>query len=250
MESKQERDLGTYYSSYIDLPYEEIQEQFRRKVIIEIIDGLSPISIIEVGCGRNSILKFVNPISQCLIIEPIMEMVELNRNFLIESSNTRVFNGLLCDYVQTSAELYDICVLSSLLHEVLDQEQMLRDCKSVLKENGRLVLNVPNAYSLHRILAVQNGILDNVFELTKTQISMQQDNPPFSIETLSKSLELAGFEIEIVKTAIPKFLSHGQLSELLQDGSINMEFLEVLNGLGATLEPFGSEIFLVARSRK
>lgn len=250
MKDKQERDLKNYYSSYIELPFEEIQERFRRNELIDLINGLSPNSIIEVGCGRNSILRFVNHVERSLIIEPISEMVELNREFLTERPNTQVFNGLLSDYVPTSDDVYDVCVLSSLLHEVLDPEQMLQDCKSVLSENGKLVLNVPNAYSLHRILAVEKGILRDVFQLSETQISMQQNNPPFSVENLCKRVEIAGFEIEIVKTRIPKFLSHGQLNKSMLNGIIDIEFLDSLNRLGEILEPFGSEIFLVAKSRK
>jgi SAM-dependent methyltransferase len=241
-----QRDLVKYAHEYGHLAFEDIQEDARRIEIVKALETFSWNSIIEVGCGNMSILAKIKNYENAAIIEPITDF--LQKNFLEFNFDSRVtgFNGTLSQYASTFDEKWDICLLSSLLHEVEDQKGMLDDCRKILKPNGTLIVNVPNAYSIHRILAVNKGLIKNVFEISETQKLMQQGLAPFSNQSLSELLCENGFTISKMYTIIPKLLDHNNLSRLLNSGKISMDFLRQINELSGEIEPFGSEILVLA----
>lgn len=240
------RDLDKYLNDYEDLPYESIQESFRREIIVKLIKEINPTNLIEVGCGRTSVFSELPNTIGSTIVEPISELLSLNKLKLAANRNLFFYNGTLSDYALLAPTEHDACLISSLLHEVNDQKGLLKDCRNVLGSSGKLIINVPNSNSIHRILGVEKGILINKFSLSDTQKKMQQKNEPFSISSLTNLVETNGFSVDFVWSAIPKLLSHIQLHELLSEQIVTLSFLEQLNKLSQHLDPFGSEIFMVA----
>jgi 2-polyprenyl-3-methyl-5-hydroxy-6-metoxy-1,4-benzoquinol methylase len=241
------RDLERYAQDYSALQYEEIQEDYRRAELAATIRGISTTHLVEVGCGRRSVITEITNFESATIIEPIKDLLNRNLEMLEDNAKTEGFNGLLNEFVSQSNKTYDLCVLSSLLHEVNNQIEMLGNCWKLLDVKGVLIVNVPNAFSIHRILGVHMGKLDSVYSLTETQLRMQQVNDPFSKETLRNLLEDNGFEIEKMFTVIPKLLDHVSLSQIMSSGLIDREFLGNLNKLAGKLDGFGSEIIAIAR---
>ena len=241
------RDLTRYAKDYSALEFEQIQEDFRRAELVETIGEISSGRIVEVGCGRRSVVTELTNFESATIIEPIKKLLNDNLEMLNNSAKIEGFNGLLNEFLAKSQKKFDLCVLSSLLHEVNDQVEMLDNCWNLLEVNGVLVVNVPNAFSIHRILGVYLGKLDSVYSLTETQLTMQQINAPFTPQTLGELLEKNRFQIEKIFTVIPKFLDHKSLSEIIGSGLIDTEFLRNLNRLSKKLDGFGSEIIGIAR---
>jgi 2-polyprenyl-3-methyl-5-hydroxy-6-metoxy-1,4-benzoquinol methylase len=241
------RDLQRYARDYSTLQFEEIQEDFRRNEIATIIRSISTTNILEVGCGRRSVISELTNYKSATIIEPIKELLDRNIEILENSAKIEGFNGLLNEFCAQSKKKFDLCVLSSLLHEVNNQIEMLESCWAQLHVDGVLIVNVPNAFSIHRILGVHMGKLDSVYSLTETQLRMQQINAPFSPETLLILLENNGFRIDRIFTIIPKLLDHTTLGEVINSELIDTAFLGNLNKLAGKLDGFGSEIIAVAR---
>ena len=241
------RDLERYAQDYSALQFEEIQEDFRRVELVAAIESISPEYLVEVGCGRNSVIGKLRGLKQATIIEPIKELLDANLETLKDHAEINGFNGYLNQFITEFEDTYDLCVLSSLLHEVNDQNEMLIDCSKLLNSNGILIVNVPNAFSIHRILGVYMDKLESVFSLTETQLTMQQINAPFSPETLKVILQNNGFHVEKVFTVIPKLLDHKNLSEIVESGLVDRTFLTGLNRLSGHLDGFGSEIIAIAR---
>ena len=247
LQSQNARDLERYAIDYSALQFEEIQEDHRRAELVATIKEFADTHMVEVGCGRRSVITEIINFKSATIVEPIKELLDGNLKILGRNSKTEGFNGLLNEFVSQSSKRFGLCVLSSLLHEVNNQVEMLDNCWKLLDVNGVLIVNVPNAFSIHRILGVHMGKLDSVFSLTETQLRMQQINEPFSPETLRILLEDNGFEIEKIFTVIPKLLDHESLSQIMDAGLIDREFLQNLNKLGGKLDGFGSEIIAIAR---
>ena len=247
LQSQGIRDLDRYAQDYSAHKFEEIQEGHRRAELVAAFRGYTNMHIVEVGCGRRSVITEINGYRSATIIEPIMELLDRNLKTLGHDAKVEGFNGLLNEFVTQSRKTFGLCILSSLLHEVNNQIEMLENCWKVLDGNGVLIVNVPNAFSIHRILGVHMGKLDNVFSLTETQLRMQQFKKPFSMATLSILLEDNGFEIDKIYTVIPKLLDHESLSQIMELGLIDREFLGDLNKLSGKLNGFGSEIMAIAR---
>ena len=60
--------------------------------------------------------------------------------------------------------------------------------------NTIIHINVPNANSFHRLLAVEMGLIENVFELSKNNVSFQQQNV-FDLNKLIELVEKLDFKI-------------------------------------------------------
>lgn len=240
-----QRNMGDYVRDYKSLPYENTQEGFRRIELRKALDEFLWESLVEVGCGNNSITTHLRNYKRAVIIEPVKELLE--RNLLGRESDVRLsgFHGYLSQFGQRSNEKFDACVLSSLLHEVENQLGMLTDCWNILNNDGRLVVNVPNAMSLHRILGLNKGLIKSVFEISETQKRMQQHSPPFSTESLARLLRHSGFAIQHIYTVIPKPFDHQNMSEFLKRGIITESFLDQLNTMSEVFDPFGSEIMAI-----
>ena len=240
-----QRNMDNYVRDYRSLPYENTQEGFRIIELRKALDALQWQSLVEVGCGNNSITMHLEDFKRAVIIEPVKELLE--KNLLKKESDVRLtgFHGYLSQFGRRSNEKFDMCVLSSLLHEVENQSGMLSDCWNILNTDGKLVVNVPNAMSLHRILGLNKGLIKNVFEISGTQKRMQQLSPPFSKESLERLLRHNGFAIQRIYTVIPKPFDHQSMSELHKLRLISKSFLDQLNTLSEAFEPFGSEIMAV-----
>ncbi len=239
------RNMDAYAREYKALPYEDIQENFRRVEIAKALERFQWHSLVEVGCGNQSIVAKLSDFRRAVIIEPIHELLEKNLLELKAGDRLDGFHGFLSQFESKSSEKFDVCVLSSILHEIENQSAMLHDCWSILNTQGKLIVNVPNAMSLHRIIGLNKGLIDSVFEISDTQRRMQQHTPPFSTESLKELLVKNGFSIECIYTVIPKLFDHQSMKALIDSGKITLGFLDQMNSIAETFEPFGSEIIAV-----
>ena len=55
------RDLDVYVDSYNQLDFEKVQEEYRRRDVLSRIAKYNASNILEIGCGRRSILNDLNP---------------------------------------------------------------------------------------------------------------------------------------------------------------------------------------------
>ena len=55
-------------------------------------------------------------------------------------------------------------ICSSLLHEVKQPEKLLNAIKKVCNSKTVIHINVPNMFSIHRLLGVEMGMISDVFE--------------------------------------------------------------------------------------
>lgn len=244
------RDLEKYLETYESLPFEVIQEHFRRKSLIEFLDNSKFNTATEIGCGRSSLFEHWLPLKRAQTLEPIPSLLNDTKEKLFGNSiwlgfESRVEDALILEGLQPS----DVTIVSSLLHEVEEPHKLLSSIKEITSPGGLIIIIVTNKYSLHRILGVHLGLLPSLDEKTTTEIHMQQSHGAYSQEELVDEIESADLEVIEVKTIFPKLFSHRQMSDLLERGVISSEFLETMNALAPELSRFGSELFVVARRK-
>ena len=150
------------------------------------------------------------------------------------------------EFVENYQHYFDLIILSSVLHEIPNYRVVLQKISLLLEPGGSLLIVVPNAESIHRQIGVNMGIISDLFQLSTTQSKMQQ-GVVFSIDTLTNLVADANFEILSCDTSFVKPLTHNQMHERINSGIISNEDLDSLYKLSKLFEPFGSEIFLVAR---
>ena len=141
---------------------------------------------------------------------------------------------------------YDFILVSGLLHELESPVKFLDALISVCSANTVLHINVPNAYSIHRILALETGLIGDVFQQSETQKRLQQFST-FSMDSLTELLENCRFKIMDSGSYFIKPFTHSQMKNIISSGVIEMEVLDGLYELTKYIPAYGSEIFVDCR---
>jgi 2-polyprenyl-3-methyl-5-hydroxy-6-metoxy-1,4-benzoquinol methylase len=140
---------------------------------------------------------------------------------------------------------FDLIVLSSLLHEISDPQHLLQALHRHCHASSVVHVNVPNAHSLHRLLAVEMGLIEDPFELSATQKQMQQHST-FDLDNLTELLRQQGFEVQSSGSYFIKPFTHAQMQDLYDRGYLTDAHLEGLFRLTRHMPEFGSEIYINA----
>jgi hypothetical protein len=143
-------------------------------------------------------------------------------------------------------EPLDFIVLASLLHELEDPLQLLAPIRSLCQESTIVHAIVPNAKSLHRLLAFEMGLIASPYSLSGNQSALQQQRT-FDAESLIEMMRTSGFAVFEAGTFFVKPFAHAQMAELIERGFLTPQMLDGLYALERYLPEFGSEIFVNAR---
>ena len=234
------RDLKKYLHDFQGLEFESHQSFYRQKFCVNFLDSKPTFkNVIEIGCGSSSIFKKIS-FERETIVDPIYEFTQIAASDLA-LKGTRIFNCRVEDLQCT--EPFDLVIASCLLHEVEDQSIFLKSLLNILAPGGSLYVDVPNARSLHRFVAVQTGYLEDLYSKSSTQVKMQQSGVVFDKKKLTKILEDNGFGPTEIGGYFIKPFHHGKMQDLLDNGTFTDADLQSFYKLGSVLDDFESEIF-------
>ena len=137
----------------------------------------------------------------------------------------------------------DIIVISSLLHEVESPVQFLNSIKAICTDKTIVHINVPNANSLHRLLALEAGLIKEEHELSEQNVKLQQ-HTVFDMKMLCKMVRDAGFEIVDKGSYFIKPFTHQQMQCCLEENIIDDRILEGFKKLIKYMPEYGAEIYV------
>lgn len=241
------RDIQDYEIKYQEEPCEKFQVKYRRKKILELLNTCNHETILEIGCGMEPLFEYVKDYKQMVIVEPgDMFIQNAARKAEKSGSNVVCIQGFFeekTNYIKEICEKYDFIVLSSLLHEVEEPENLLKTIHYICSDDTIVHINVPNANSLHRLLAKEMGLIGDVHELSNLQKAMQR-NRVFDLNGLCDIVVKCGFEVLQKGTYFPKFLSAGQMEKMLQQDIVKEDIFDGLDKMIKYVPEFGSEIFV------
>lgn len=237
-----QRNIKNYTNAYQQSPFEPVQAKYRRELVLRLIEQLNPTSILEIGCAEAPIFTDLSAGTTVTVVEPSPVFAENARRQAIDYPNARVIEGFIED--QQIGENYGMVLLSSVLHEVVEPESLLKAIHQLCGQDTLLHINVPNANSLHRQLAVAMGLMADVKEISGTQKSMQQVVPAYDFETLVNLVRRAGFDVVEKGGMFVKPFTHAQMQHLLDHGFLNQSMLDGFSKLAYSMPEMASEIWL------
>lgn len=240
------RDLFSYVENYNNLEFEHIQENFRRRDVLQVLEKYNSLHILEVGCGRSSIFNYLDKNLNVTVVEPARDFYLKALNDAQSRSNIEVHNCTLENF--SCKNNFDIIVVSSLLHEIHNKHEFILKIKTFMRPNTLLYINVPNLYSFHRLLAFESGLIGSIDEISPTQIRMQQDSIPFSMLSLSELIAEYGFTIIDLYTIFVKPFTHSQMKMLIDQKILNEKLLNGLYDMTKYMPEHGSEISLIVKN--
>lgn len=116
-------------------------------------------------------------------------------------------------------EKFDIIVLFHVIEHMDNPEFVLNHLKKFLSKGGIIAATVPNAMALSRQLAVEMGLLKNVYELTQNDIN-HGHTCVFDFSRFRKLFEKCRYEITGESGLAFKLFCDRQNDEIIKNGII------------------------------
>ena len=115
-------------------------------------------------------------------------------------------------------ERFDTVLMLNILEHVEDTTLVLRKAGENLKEDGVLIVQVPNAHAVNRRLAVLMGTLRDCEELSPFDLQVVGHRRSYHLDSLQLDLARAGLTVRAVGGVFYKMLSTPQMDWFLQNG--------------------------------
>ena len=138
----------------------------------------------------------------------------------------------------------DMCICSGLLQEIEQPLQIIDSMKGLTAENGLIHISVANAYSFHRQLAFEMGLIDSVTQFSDRNKALQQFRV-YDLNSLRELLVAAELEILDEGGYFIKPFTHKQMTDVAE--VIGEDVLNGLWKLGRKYPELASEIYINAR---
>lgn len=248
---EKQRRAQAYSESYrATYGFEAVMVRVRQDSVLDLLPRVADLVVVEAGCGTDLLVERAIPahdFSRWVIVEPSAAFATAARERTGHDTRVHVveafFEDAAPDIMTAAGRAPDVVICSSLLQEVPDPPGLLLAAAELLHRDGALIVNVPNAGSMHRRLAVGMGILADTWELSARNVDLGQPRV-LDAALLASLLTAAGFRVIDSGGYFVKPFTHLQMAEIpfLDDTLING-----LNRLGAELPDLASEIYAVAR---
>lgn len=242
------RDIKEYTKSYLSMPFLKENVKYRRECVLEQISKYEHKNILEIGCGMFPLFEHLeNDFDHYLIVEPSAVFAEHAREKASHLSNVEILEGFFEEqYSNLLDKKFDFIICSSLLHEVQDDKKLLLAIREAANENTLIHINVPNALSMHRLIAKEMGLIEHLYQKSENQKELQQRDV-YDIQTLERVMEESGFNVIDKGSFFIKPFTHSQMDKMLKSEIINHEVIAGLQKIIKYFPDYGSEIFVNVR---
>lgn len=241
------RDIDNYEQVYAtaENDFEVYQAMYRKKRVLESLRKVTDQGVIvEIGCGMDSIFNYYNEYSKFFCIEPGTKFYKALVSQRKNDSRIVLINDFFENAISQIDKEVDCIICSSLLHEIENPYEFLKLIRDIASSDTLVHINVPNAKSFHRMLAVKSGIINDIHDMSSNNVLLQQ-RTVFDLDKLQEMIGSVG-DIEILECGsyFPKPFTHKQMKACLDNGIIERNILEGLYNMGEYMPELGSEIFI------
>lgn len=106
---------------------------------------------------------------------------------------------------------FDTVVMDHVLEHVENPDSLLKAVRGWLQPNGRLLVGVPNALSIHRLVGVKMGLIDSPYELNERDLRLGHRRI-YDMSRLKLQVDEAGFKVLESGGVLLKPLAYHQLA--------------------------------------
>jgi SAM-dependent methyltransferase len=136
---------------------------------------------------------------------------------------------------------FDTVVLAHVLEHVDDPQGTLAVGRKFLAPGGVMIVDVPNAMSLHRQIGVEMGLLGAVTDLNEGDLSIGHKRV-YTPEAFRAEITQAGLTIERFGGVFIKILSNAQTQATFDERQ-----LQALMAVGERYPEIAAEMYIIAR---
>lgn len=246
--SQRKSAIAEYEMAYAASDFEVIQARYRKKLLLELLEESKPGHVLEIGCGFDTIVNHWSDFESFCLVEPGPQFAEKARQDVKHLPHVTVMEMFIEEAAKELKPRFDLILLSSLLHEVPHPEAILDAVHGLCNPDTLVHINVPNARSMHRLLALEMGLIASLEEPSAMQNIYKQPRI-FDLDSLEDLVIKHGFEMVSHGSFFMKPFTHGQMSKLVAQGLVNEKMLDGFWGLNKHFPGHGSEIYINMRRK-
>lgn len=228
-----------YYDDNILLLKANLEQILRRT------SHMPSIRLLSLGVGHRVIIKGLldglgDRLSRYVIVEGSPEIIELFEKEVVPPSSVQ----LIHDYFERfdTDERFDVIEMGFILEHVEDPGLILARFQRFLAPGGRMMISVPNARSLHRLIGHEAGLLQDIHSLSAADHALGHRRY-FDGTQLAELLEVNGLTVVGRAGLMLKPFSTAQLASLHFDQGIR----DAMNEVGFGLPDICNGIFVEAK---
>lgn len=242
--------INEYQQHYDQLPFEETMAAIRKKTLLAFFEKYRPEHIAEVGCGNESITDFYTNYKHATVIEPAGTFYTrlVKRRAQDAPEKNTLINDFFSDSLVSNHDFprLDAVIISGMLHEIESPDAILSAAHKICNDKTIVHVNVPNANSLHRLLAFKAGMIKDLKQRSDLQTLLKQPHT-FDIADLKAMSSKAGFEVIEEGSYFVKPFTHAQMEILRTHEKFGEKIIDGLEKLISYLPDYGAEIFVNLR---
>jgi len=190
--------------------------------------------VLEIGCATGVMTELLA--ARCKFVHGI----ERSPDYVARFQARRIANAeaIVADIEShRPARCYDHVVATGMLGNLRDAEGFVRACRQWLLPGGKFHLSVANPKSLHRLAAIEMGLIANLTETSAANRALGNRN--FTFEEVETMARAAGFRLQHREGVLVKPLPNAQMATL------PAEVIEGLDKLSRHLPEFCAVTYFV-----
>jgi SAM-dependent methyltransferase len=201
-EQKVQKAAPFYTEQILDIDYK--QAEFVYRSIKPFFKGDLAL---ELGPASGYMTKvLVNDFGKLHLIEGSQQLIDQIPDYPNVVKHCAMFEDFSTDLK------FDTIIMSHVLEHIEHPIQVLQKIKTWLAEDGVFIISVPNARSIHRIVAVKMGLLKSVNTLNERDHFLGHYRV-YDMETLRTDISKAGYTIGKEGGSFLKPVSNAQIQE-------------------------------------
>jgi 2-polyprenyl-3-methyl-5-hydroxy-6-metoxy-1,4-benzoquinol methylase len=193
----------------------ELYHEYLRDSVIPAAGGASAL---EIGCGRGlwtSVLcERYDRVDIVDASETLLSVIR--RQNAPKRAVVTIHHALVEDFVPPAGRTWQHVYMTFILEHLQDPVAVLRKLRPLLAVGGELIITVPNALSIHRVVAARMGLIGSVYDLSENDRSLGHRRV-YSMRRLGALVSKAGYRIVEKKCVGLKPLTLKQLEPLPPD---------------------------------
>lgn len=172
-------------------------------------------SALELGCGSGRWTKILcQRYAEVDVVDASAALVEkVVRDCSSGDAVVRGHANLIEDFLEKPDRTWEHVYLSMLLEHVEDPVDILAKARTACDPDGSIFVAVPNASSLHRVIAHRAGLIGKIDELSANDLKVGHRRV-YTLDLLKRHLSEAGFTISEEIPVGLKPITHEQMKIL------------------------------------
>jgi len=239
--SNQKKFSSFDYSTIREIPEQALRINLLEKRINQLIKRKSS-SVLEVGLGSGEVsLMLSNQFENVISIDSDIEICRSTKKFLNEKNveNVKIIHSKIEDIenIDLNDCFFNHVILLNFLEHVENPVLILKLISKRLGKNGIIHITVPLANSLHRLLAVEMGLIKSTTEIAESDKHFGHYRI-YTLELLKQHIVEAELKIDFEQSFYLKPLPTSILT------SLPSEIHEGLFKMGQKIPEFASYIYI------